>query len=259
MSVQDENAGKRGKCPKCSNFFVVPDKSTTIEIHCKSCGQKISVLRIHSGKKGRCPKCKNPIVVPAVKGPVYKPKQNDSADMTIRLAGNGAGLTLLEVPEEYKLKESPVEQSERIENDIEKELYNESEIKEPEPVGKRRLPWFIDIFLYPASVSGLTHLAIFTIIPSLIAILRISLGRAGVVIGLPGFIINVLVGLYMGWYFTECVRDSAKGSTRAPEAFAAIGPGEMWSQMQHIIGCYLILLAPAFFYNLYTGNLDAIY
>ena len=259
ISVQDQSAGKRGKCPKCGYVVIVPDKTTTIELHCGNCGQKITVPRNHAGRKGRCPKCKNPVAVPGTKEPVYRPKQDEPADTAMRLVGNDVGLTLLEVPEEYKLKESSVKQSERIGNDIEQEFYNESEIKDPEPVGERRLPWFIDIFLYPASVSGLTHLAIFTIIPSLIAILRTSLGRAGVVIGLPGFIINVLIGLYMGWYFTECVRDSAKGGIRAPEAFAAIGPGEMWSQMQHIIGCYLILLAPAFFYNLYTGNLDAIY
>ena len=258
ISVQDSYAGKRGKCSKCGTFFVVPDKSTSIELHCESCVQRISVPTIYSGKRGYCPKCKGPIDVPIVERPVCKPKQEDFVDTIPRLAGNDAGLTLLEVPEELKLADAPIIETGAVGTAIEQESKEESET-EAEPSGRRNLPWFIDIFLYPVSLSGLTHLAIFTIVPTLIAILRTSLGIAGRIVGLPGFIINVLIFLYMGWYFTECVRDSAKGGIRAPEAFASMGASEMWSQMQHIIGCYLILLSPAFFYNLYTGNTDAIY
>lgn len=38
-----------------------------IKFRCKNCGQRISVLEIHSGKKEKCPKCKNIVVVPKVK------------------------------------------------------------------------------------------------------------------------------------------------------------------------------------------------
>jgi len=260
IRVPDQSAGKRGKCPKCGSNVIVPDRSTTIVLKCGNCGLKISVPRSHAGKRGRCPNCKNPIAVPAEKSPVPKPERN-GLDDTNRLVGNDVGLTLLEVPEELKLKGESVGQPEFPEQTPEQqqEYIEETKSEETEPVTERRLPWLIDIFLYPVSLSGLTHLAIFTIVPTLIAILRTSLGIAGRIFGLPGIIINVLVFLYMGWYFTECVRDSAKGGIRAPEAFALMGAGEMWSQMQHIVGCYLILLSPAFFYNLYTGNFDAIY
>jgi hypothetical protein len=167
----------------------------------------------------------------------------------------------MDVPDEYKLKDestSDVNVSEEAAG-RRQESEEDSEAEETESTGQRRLPWFIDIFLYPVSLSGLTHLAIFAIIPTLIAILRTLFGKAGTIVGLPGLIINILIFLYIGWYFTECVRDSAKGGTRAPEAFASIGTGEMWSQMQHIVGCYLILISPAFFYSLYTGKLDAVY
>jgi DNA-directed RNA polymerase subunit RPC12/RpoP len=261
MSVQDKNAGRRGKCPKCGNFFVVPDKSATVEFRCKSCGQKISVPRIHAGKKGRCPKCKNPIVIPAVKMPVYKPEQNNSVDTTPRLAGNDAGLTLLEVPEEYKLKDEPVSETSMAEkaNEQEQESKEESEAEETELTGRRRLPWLIDIFLYPTSASGFTHLGIFTVIPLIIAIFRALLGQIGLVVGLLGFLVNLALGLYLCWYVAECVRDSANGGLRAPEAFASMGLGDMWSQARHYIGCYLIFLGPAFFYSLYTQKTDTIF
>jgi DNA-directed RNA polymerase subunit RPC12/RpoP len=239
----------------------VPDKSITIVLKCGSCGLKISVPRTHAGKKGRCPNCKNPIAVPAEKSPVPKLERNDLDD-TSRLVGNDVGLTLIDVPEELKLADEQIRESSEIEAAIEQRPVSAEQLAEDEQAesdGRRKLPWIIDIFLYPVSLSGLTHLAIFTIVPTLIAILRTSLGIAGRIVGLLGFIINILIFLYMGWYFTECVRDSAKGGIRAPEAFASMGAGEMWSQMQLIIGSFLILLSPAFFYNLYTGNLDAIY
>ena len=259
LSVPDQSSGKRGKCPKCGNIVMIPNKTATIELHCGNCGQKITVSKVHAGKKGRCPNCKNPIAIPRAKEPAYIQKKDEPADTTSRLVGNDVGLTLLDVPEELKHQNGPGEESGVIEEAIEQESKENSQTEEAESAGRRNLPWFIDIFLYPVSLSGLTQLAIFTIIPTLIAILRMLLGRAGRIVVLPGLIFNVFIFLYMGWYFTECVRDSAKGGTRAPEAFAFMGAGEMWSQMQHIIGCYLILISPSFFYNYFTGELDAVY
>jgi hypothetical protein len=62
--------------------------------------------------------------------------------------------------------------------------------------------------------------------------------------------------LYIYWYVTECIRDSAAGRIRAPEAFAISGLGDMWSQAQHIIGCYLIFAGPVGFYFLWTQRMD---
>jgi len=261
MSVQDRYAGKRGKCSSCGTFFVVPDKSTTIEFQCQSCGQRISVPMIYSGKKGHCPECKSPIVVPAVERTVHKPEQEDFVDMTPRLAGNDAGLTLLEVPEEYRLKDESVNEFGTVKTAIEQESGSEEDYigKETELTVQRRLPWPIDIFLYPISTSGLTHLGIFTGIPLLIAIFRALLGQIGLVVGLLGFLVNLALGLYLCWYIAECVRDSANGGVRAPESFASMGLGDMWSQAQHYIGCYLIFLGPALFYSLYTQKTNAIF
>lgn len=255
INVRDKDAGKQGKCPKCGNVITIPAESTIIEFLCEYCERRISVPKSHTGKKAICPQCNNRFIIPAIHAPGSDANQDYSGDLTARSTDSPHDLTLLDVPEEYKLKDEPVDQS----NITEEAIDQQQESEETEPAGHRRLPWFIDIFLYPVSWSGLTHLVIFTIIPTLIAILRTSLGKAAMIVGLPGFIINILIFLYIGWYFTECVRDSAKGGTRAPEAFASMGAGEMWSQIQHIVGCYLILISPAFFYSLYTGKFDAVY
>jgi len=255
ISARDKDIGRQGKCSKCGKVIVVPTESTVIDFLCEYCERQISVPKSHAGKKAICPKCRNTFIIPITQFPASAANQNYSGDLIARTTDSSHGLTLMDVPEEYKLKEEPAVQS----NVSEKAIERQQESEETEPAGHRRLPWFIDIFLYPVSLPGLTHLAIFTIIPTLIAILRTLLGKAGMIVGLPGFIINILIFLYIGWYFTECVRDSAKGGTRAPEAFASMGAREMWSQMQHIVGCYLILVSPVFFYNLYTGKLDAVY
>ncbi len=261
IRVQDKDIGRQGKCPQCGKVIRIPTESTIIEFNCENCGRVISVPKSHAGKKAVCPKCHIQFIIPTPKSPGLNWMEEYSGDLVDRTTDSTHSLTLLEVPEEYKLKdESPGDAKvpEEVVNQ-QQESEKDSQIEEAESAGQRKLPWFIDIFLYPASLSGLMHLAIFTIIPTLIAILRTLLGKAGGIIGLPGSIINILIFLYLGWYFTECVRDSAKGGIRAPEAFASIGAGEMWSQMQHIVACYLILISPAFFYNLYTGNLDIVY
>ena len=255
ISARDKDAGRQGKCPKCGGIIFVPTESTIIEFHCEKCGRKISTPKDHAGKKAVCPKCRSTFIIPAYEFTDSGETRNDPGELIAHTIDSPHELTLIDVPEEYKLKDEPAVRTEVAEQAIDQQQGS----KEIESSEQRKLPWFIDIFMYSSSLPGIINLAIFTIIPTLIAILRTSLGRAGMIVGLPGLIINILIFLYIGWYFTECVRDSAKGGTRAPEAFASMGAGEMWSQMQHIIGCYLILISPAFFYNLYTGKLDAVY
>ena len=248
ISVRDENAGRMGKCPKCKNTLLVPKKLNTIELQCEKCGQKISVLRKKSAQAGHCPNCKSTITVPGTEKAVVKPKKETPDDTNSYLLGNDAGLTLLEVPDELKLQDQLDKPARTAEISTEPGLYETTQSEESESQEQRSVPWFIDIFLYPVNQEGLTNLAIFTIVPLISGAL-----------GLIGFIIRMLMGLYFGWYLTECVRDSAQGGTRAPEAFASMGVREMWEQMQHIAGCYIILIMPAFFYSLYAHKTGTIY
>jgi hypothetical protein len=185
-----------------------------IRFCCENCGCKIKAPETNTGKKGKCPKCGNALIV----------------------------------PEEININDLLVKNTQIKDNPVEPQPENDIPIEENESAGHRRLPWFIDIFLYPTSAPGLTNLAIFSIIPLITRILFI-----------PGFILNFLIGFYFGWYLTECVRDSAKGKTRAPEAFVIADAREMLDQIEHIIGSYLIFIMPAFLYSLYAQKTDLIY
>ena len=207
-------------------------RDLVIKFHCKNCGQKIRVPEIHAGKKGKCPKCKNTIVVP---------KPQDIGSLTSRPTA-----------QEHA--------SDKIAEDLRKlEERMETEQAEPEPVGERKLPWLIDIFLYPVSKGGLTNLAIFVGIPLIVKIIQQVVGPFAVVLAIPSLIINVLIGLYICWYFAECVRDSAKGGTRAPEAFATADTSDMYSQSLQLLGCYILFVGPVGFYYLFIHKTDTIY
>ena len=256
IRVRDENAGKSGKCPKCTHVFIVPKRSNTIEFQCSNCGQKISVLRKDSGKKGTCPNCKNAITIPGAPKSEIIQKRDESEDTSLRLLGQDAGLVLMDVKKDFQFQEQPVSRPQIEENHIEQKYEEEILSEDSKSDGTRKFPWFIDIFLYPVSISGLTHLAIFTGVFVLISGIRTSMRVTGRLITLPG----ILIGLYMAWYFAECVRESANGNNRAPEAFALASLGEMWDQMQNILGPYLLFITPSLlFYPLFLHRQDAIY
>jgi len=261
ISVRDKDIGRQGKCQKCGGVIVVPTESTIIDFICQYCERKISAPRSHAGKKAICPKCRNTFFIPAIYAPGSNANQDYSGDLIARTTDASHGLTLMDVPEEYKLKEEPAYESSVSEEALnpQQEYQEDSESEEAESAEQRKLPWIVDIFLYPISFPGLMHLGIFTIIPLLISLVGRLLGPLGMAIALPGFLINIAISLYLAWYITECVRDSAKGGQRAPEAFATAGLGEMWSQSLHIIGCYLIFLGPVLFYSAFSNKTDIVF
>lgn len=256
MRVPKIHAGKKGKCPVCKQAITIPHESASIELKCKNCGLIISVPILHAGKEGFCPKCKNPILIPRPSDE-FNEVQSDTEEPNKHLVGNAGNLTLLDVPEEYKLKDelkgiSPEPSKTTI---AEPDTINEPAPKETHPPGYRKLPWFIDIFLYPVSMSGLMHLIMFTLLPPVIFLLSIF----GCTMALISLMMIIALGLYMLWFFNECVRDSAKGGTRAPEAFATADLGEMWSEAKYIISCFIIFVLPFFLYFLITKRVDNVF
>ena len=259
IRVPKIHAGKRGKCPRCGRIITIPYESAAIELQCGNCGLKISVPKMYAGKEGFCPKCKCPIPIPREQTGTDE-NQSDTQEPNTRLVGSAGNLTLLDVPEEYKLQEPQTEQPAEMKISTEQELETEDEfIPTTEPPGHRKLPWPIDIFLYPMCFTGLLHLGIFVGIPFLTVIVRMSLGIYGIAIYRLGFLLSFAFVIYMYWYFSECVRDSAKGGTRAPDAFAIGDFYEMPLQMLYIIACCLIFFAPAGVYYLIVKDKDAIF
>lgn len=230
-----------------------------IKFRCGNCGQKIAVPEIHAGKKGKCPRCKNIVVIPNVPAEQVNPptSQNGVNSAKVDRQKSPFDPAFLDIPPAAETPPPSEYGDSGTASEIEKELM--AGTAESEPVGERKLPWIIDIFLYPTSQAGLTYLAIFVGVPLAIRFIKLSLGTFGLAIALPSLIINILVGLGMCWYFAECVRDSACGRTRAPEAFSTADISEMFSQSLYLAACYLLFAGPAGFYFVYTQKTDAIF
>jgi DNA-directed RNA polymerase subunit RPC12/RpoP len=248
-----------------------------IKFDCKNCGHKIGVPQIHAGKEGKCPKCKNVVVVPTLREIPAKSTTPvtftcSMCEEEIKVPENSRGQLIacphcgccVEVPSEEipaEKAEAPV-QTRRDDEVADKQLKEpqrpegEAAVEEDAPAGTRKLPWPIDILLYPTSIPGLVavgHLAIV----SVIFVFRFRFDRRGGPLGFVFVIGFILVGLYVYWYFCECIRDSAIGGLRAPD-----GPGGsvhvdwgelLWSNLR-LVACYFLFFGPPTLYRAYTGG-----
>lgn len=236
-----------------------------INFHCENCGRKFGAPESHAGKKGRCPKCKNVISIPdALKSDLVL-KQKNSSEPQDGPRFSAFDLTLLEVPQIGGAQEKQTGgsgqaagQTSRIKESLGQEK-DESE-------GKRRLPWLIDIFLYPANKSGLVILGIIITIRWFSIIVIRSLGYAtpalspSVVIVVPlisiSILVRVILYLYFYWYLCECVRDSAEGGLRAPETVNRTpGLGEMLWLLRSSV-CLLLFAGPVLGYYFSAHKTD---
>jgi len=234
-----------------------------IQFRCKNCGQKIRVPEIHAGKKGKCPKCKNIIIIPKIESTGTVASQSSSAETKTTSKYSAYDLTLLDIQEKEETQGQPISQASVSEKATEygQEPEEESPAEETEYVDERKLPWFIDIFLYPISVPGLTNLAIFIGVSLLIDILGTILPvQLSCLFALITLAVNILVFFYIYWYFAECVRDSADGGMRAPEGLGATpGLAGMFWQTVNIIGCLAVFFGPSVFYMLFAKRADIIF
>ncbi len=211
------------------------------EFTCKHCGHKISIPDAHTSIKGTCPNCK---------------KQLDTTG-----ARSVYNLTLLDIPPQLQDNQDDAGQADDAEGPT---------AKETDATDKRKLPWIIDIFLYPFNKAGLTIMAMMIIFPILIIyvtrILAIAAGQyilmllIAVPVVIAGFVAIVVLYLYMFWYLCECIRDSAAGGTRAPETMGiSPGLGEIiWNSLRLFI-CVLVFVVPIVIYYRYAGQADTIF
>ncbi len=266
ISVHEKHSGKKGKCPKCGTVMVVPERSTVIEFPCRKCGHKISVPQIHAGKRGNCPKCKNVIIVPALKeipAESTKPVRFTCAmcEEEIEVPANSRG-QVIECPHcgcyaESPSEETPIEKGKApVQTRKDDEAANtrlrepqrpkgQVEVEESAPAGARKLPWAIDILLYPTTIAALGTVAGFAILPVVFFGLTFLCCMAGLV----GWIIGRVVDLYVLWYFGECIRESAAGELRAPERpGSSVDWGEVVWSVLRFAACFLFFFGPQSLY-----------
>lgn len=234
-----------------------------IEFRCKRCNQKIRAQDKLSSKQVKCPKCKNIVVVPKAEkvGPVAN--QNDFGDLKIGSGISDLDPALFDIPQKSEVANQLSNQGSVSDKTFEalQKLEEKPGIDETEQLGERKLPCFIDIFLYPMSFSGLINLAIFIGVPLLIDFLwTVLIIQLACLFQLVSLVIEVVVVLYMYWYFAECIRDSADGGLQAPEVMGNFPHVvDMFWQMVNIIGCLVVFFGPFVFYVLFARRAGVIF
>ena len=291
IGVEDGHTSKRGRCPECGEIFVVPPESTIVDFNCADCGRRISTPKIHAGRKVICPKCRNTLIVPAGSETLAESVRTvcftcSMCHREIEEPESSRG-KLVECPHcssyvAAPLAETPAREAEAFmqpgtQDDASEERFEQMQktvgtiaLQEPEPVVERKLPWILDIFLYPASRPGLMILGIVVVVRVTFRIVVRFLGTASQQF-LPflaffgfmwavGMLVRIVLVLYLWWYLCECIRESAAGVIRAPETTGrSPGLGGMLWQALMTGGCFLFFLGPALFYYTKTRATDAVF
>ncbi len=229
-----------------------------MEFHCQHCGKEIRVPRVYAGKRGRCPECKTVITVPGPRIESSSPKVTAPDEAQAAPKSPLGDLTFLDVPEEAKTESKSTEQTDSTEEAYEqlRRLHGGLAGYGSHEVRDRKLPWIIDIFLYPSNKEGLSIMLLSAGIPLILrALIRVLLILTGVfppvlVFWILFYIIHwisvIVFMLYVCWYWYECVLDSSAGGIRAPET-AGITPGlgDIFRQTFRTIACIAYSMLPA--------------
>lgn len=221
--------------------------------NCDSCGQSITVQQSWAGKKGRCPKCQAVIVIPPVKS---------SQEEAVELEAENSFPEL-----EEKVREN---EDSGIFDFVEAERRKramDAHIEDFEKIGNVSRSWIVEILLYPKNSAGLAMLAVFIMAPAFlelsIFLFNILPGRSKLLL-IPllviAFIVYVIVSVYIFWYFSLCIQQSALGSAKAPETLMDDSSfWEMTCKMIRFFSCMIICLGPAAIYFYRNEVLDAIF
>ncbi len=220
-----------------------------MQFRCPTCGRKLTVDDAQAGRKGRCPQCNEVVTVPTISA-----HNGDLLD----LSGPG-----------------PADATPATDSDQTDAAYDQlcsslgGRRIEPEEIPERKLPWFIDIFLYPLNRAGSVTLLVCVGGPFLLQAVTKFFGILTLVfvpfmvfwvLLLVLFWISVAIFLlYMNWYACECIRDSSHGQIRAADTTSST-PGfiELVAQGLLVATCVVAAGAPAIIYYKETQQTDAI-
>jgi len=243
-----------------------------IRFCCEHCGHKISVKDKHAGKQGKCPKCKTILTVPKPQTRGAGPAQRDVDESKISSKASVHDLTLLDVSQQIKAESQPAEQPVPDETAYEqlRRLQGGRITQESDQIPQRKLPWIIDIFLYPISKPGLIMLGLIIGVRLFVKFLGLTLTFAAaelqplLIVAVPvvivGIAVRIILWLYFYWYFCECIRESAAGQLRAPETIGSVpGFGDMLRQLLRLLGCLAVFFAPVLIYFQRDRTADAVF
>jgi len=241
-----------------------------IEFSCTYCGRRFRMSDDCAGKKGKCPKCKRAIVTPKPADHEQQSAEQVPCDATTGAKPSPYDLTLLDAPPKAETQKPPADHSATTDYLEQMAAVAPGHLhREQEPPPQRKLPWLIDIFLYPISKPGLIILAIIVGIPLVLHFTtKVLAAITGVFTPMFVFLVlfqiiramaDVILYLYVYWYLCECIRDSAAGGIRAPEtAGSTPGLAELFWPFIRVLICLLFFCAPAAYYYSYRQQADAI-
>jgi len=233
-----------------------------IRFNCPSCSVKLKIPEDLAGKKGKCPKCKNIIVIPDSQIVADLLAPAPAADIPQAQEGQPYQLTFLDAPPKAAPQNEPTEDNDESDPAL---TYTQAPLlgsvrSEPEPIPQRKLPWIIDIFLFPMSPLSLVVLLLCLTVPIIVRMVLFACGPF-MPMALPfAWIIVVMLYMYAFWYFSASIGHSAEGQIRAPSA-AIDAPG-IWDMLQQVfraIICLLCFFFPMIFYLGRTQTFDTIF
>jgi DNA-directed RNA polymerase subunit RPC12/RpoP len=222
-----------------------------LRFSCPNCGAKLTGSEERAGKAAVCPRCKRKLTVPP------------APELTLLREEPAAPVESSDRPT-FRAPPAPVERdSDRREHEQAREvLASLGPEAAPEHTGERKLPWLLDILLYPFSTTGIVTLVVMIGFPLVRTLFDAFAPRPRVVPmrGWPSFLIGLVLGLYVLWYLAECVHDSAQGGTRAPDVLDAnTGLSNLWARVSYLLAVYIVYGMPVVIYGLATHRLDPIF
>ena len=241
----------------------------TMRFHCESCGKEIRVPSTYAGKKGRCPACRIVLTVPAPRAQTDPSIANEAGAAEAAPKNPLGDLTFLDVPEANETEGGPTPEPDHSDEAYEQYRKLQGGIRgyESSEVHERKLPWIVDIFLYPFNTKGMGIILLCTVIPSLFRISTktlhiLTLYFPPMLVFWVLFIIFhwsslLLLIMYVCWYWYECILDSSAGGIRAPET-AGITPGvsEILRQSFRTFACFCYSMLPAIVYAGYSQRYE---
>ena len=224
-----------------------------IKFRCENCGQKFSVHKNNAGKKGICPKCKKIIVIPQIQ--TQSPLLKQSEHETDKVGSDSPDLlAILQKNEELTINPPDTAES-RTEHEQETEEEDAEEVAD-----SYGLPWFVDIFLYPISTSGLFNLVILSFLPRML--LPLCHSSYWLTPSPSVAIVVVFVG-YLLYCLSDYVRDSTGGSRRAPaievSLAAMFNAWELIGPILNTFVCVAFCVGPSLAYLIITQRTDIIF
>jgi len=209
-----------------------------------------------AGRAGRCPRCKSKVIVPPATGAANKPSLSDLLD--------------LPAPAQAAPPENQAGEAAASEVDRDQPV---SPAVDPlaEVIEESRFPWFLDALAYPVSGSGAVNIAVFVIVPELVAFVvglmsrliqpALPMGGAAYLMTLLTAPFYIAFACYVCYYVAHCVTDSSRGHRRASDIqlTGALSFSDLASQTILLVASVAITCWPVAVYYVLTERTDAWY